>query len=110
MSFQVNRSGVVNNQLTFNCQLLYNGTYLSLTGLTLLAVVKATRTALDSSGISYASGTGLTITNAALGEFTWVIPAANNVVAGSFWYRIDAINGAAQPVTALFGLLTINPA
>lgn len=110
MSLQLNRSGVVNNQLTFNCQLLYSEEPQSLVGLTLLAVVKASKTATDGSGTSYAEGTGLTVTTAGLGKFTWVIPAANNTVAGTFWYRIDAINGASAPVTSMFGTLTILPA
>lgn len=110
MSLQVNISGLVNNDLSFECQAFYQGAFLPLTGYTVSAVVKASRSATDGSGTSYTQGGGITITNSALGEFTLDIPHTSNETAGTFWYRIDLTNGSEDVTTCLFGVLTINAA
>jgi len=107
MSLQLPLSGVVHNDLAYDFQLTYNRILLNLTGYTVRVVLKPSATAADASGITYEAGTGLTITSAAEGEFTWDIPAADVPAAGAMWYRADVIDGLAHVATALYGPLTL---
>ena len=60
-----------NNDVTFTLNLTSNGQPFNPTGYTLSLVLKASATALDSSGTTFAVGSGLTVTSAALGQVTW---------------------------------------
>ena len=104
-------SVLVNNDITLTLQLtkqiypntaLTNYTPLNLTGLSLTFYIKAASTAADSGATTYTIGSGITVTNAALGQITVTIPKSANATAGLFWWRIDVISGASVS-TAMYG-------
>jgi hypothetical protein len=101
---------IVNNDIYLYLALTYNGAALNLTGYTLKAVLKATRNTPDSEGITFAIGTGLTVTSTAGGLVTWDIPHADLPDASGLWYRVDVIDASAEVFTSLFGNFTVLPA
>jgi hypothetical protein len=105
MSLQIDLSAVVNNDLEFSGQATYAGAAFNLTGMTLTAYLKASRTATDESGTEFTP----TIATGTQGDFTWVVPHADNDTAGSFWYRID-LNNSGDIATIFFGTFTVNAA
>ena len=106
MSVQQNLTAVAGNDLKWHVAITLAGEQLDLTLYTPLAVLKASATALDSSGVTFGIGSGLTYTFQAFGQFDWVIPHADTTPSGQMWYRIDIDNGSAL-VTALYGTLTL---
>ena len=109
MSLRFDLAGIVNNDLEFEFALTYSGIPLNLTGYTLKAYLKASATTPDALASVFQSGTGLTITNAPDGEFTWAIPHADAALAapGALWYRVDVIDSSSDVATAMYGALNL---
>lgn len=76
---------------------------LSLTGLTLSLVLKASSTATDGSGITFTP----TITSSENGQWSQNIPGADLATAGTMWYRLDVIDGGGNPTTVNYGFVNI---
>jgi hypothetical protein len=70
-----------------------------LTGLTLEFVIKPSASSDDGAGTTYTP----TITDADQGLATLTIPGSQNASPGTFWYRLDVVDGAGNHVTALQG-------
>jgi hypothetical protein len=98
-----------NNDTTFALQITQSGNPMNLTGYTLRLYVKASQQALDSSATVYAIGSGLTLTEISGGEFTFVLPRTAATVPGTYWWRIDIVDGNGNVGTALYGNLYILP-
>lgn len=107
MSAWQNLSAEQNNDITFTLNLTYNGAPFSTTGYTLTVYLKATETTADGSAVTFTSGAGLTIVNAALGIVTWKLPHANTTTPGNQWWRIDAVDGSSNRTTLIIGTLTV---
>jgi len=109
MSLRSDLSGIAANDLLFAFALTYAGVPLNITGYTLKAYLKASATTPDALASVFLSGTGLTVTSASTGEFTWAIPAADVSIAapGALWYRVDVIDTASHVATAMLGALTL---
>jgi hypothetical protein len=89
-------------------QVTYQGAPLNLTGYTLTLYLKANRYQANSAAVAtYTIGSGLTITNAANGQFTLDIPKAQLPIPAAQWYRCDVIDGSGNVTTALFGNVTV---
>jgi hypothetical protein len=101
---------LANSDTAFNLSVTLNGAILPLTGYTPKVYQKATKDALDSSGILYQVGTGLTIVNSALGQLKLVIPHTNVTASGTQWWKLTLTdtNGGIFPV--FYGPLTIKAA
>jgi hypothetical protein len=99
-------AGIVNNDLAFEFDLLYQGAPLNLTGYTITVYMKASQTTPDSDATTYSPSP----TNAAAGQFTWTLPHADNTTVGMFWYRVDVTNGSGDVATCIYGPLTIQAA
>ncbi len=78
---------------------------LNLTGYTLKFVLKASSTATDASGTTYAIGSGITVTNLAISSFTVLIPHTQTLLQtpGTYWYRLDVIDGSLNVNSILNG-------
>lgn len=100
-------SVIENNDVTFSLDLTYNGAAFNTGNYALSLVLKASETATDVSGTTFTVGSGLTIVNAALGQVTWTLPHANTAVPGQQWWRIDAVDGAGDRTTLMFGHLNV---
>lgn len=72
-----------------------NGLPYNLTGLTVILVVKANRDVADGTGTTYTCTVPSPATN---GIATVTIPAANNGVAGVYWYRVDLVGSETKAV------------
>jgi len=70
-----------------------------LTGFTLAFTVKPSAESADSAGTTYAPS----VTSSAEGQATVTVPGSGNAAAGSFWYRLDVIDGSGNHVTAVYG-------
>jgi hypothetical protein len=106
VSVQQNLSAVAGNDLKYHVAITLAGETLDLTLYTPLAVLKASATATDGSGITFGIGSGLTYTYQTFGRFDWVIPHADTTPSGQMWYRIDIDNGSTL-VTAMYGTVTL---
>jgi hypothetical protein len=105
MSMEIDLTAVVNDDLLFNGQARYNGAVFNLTGMTLVAVLKASKTASDGSGTTFTPA----IATGTQGLFTWTIPRGDNTTTGTFWYHIY-VEDAGDNATIFFGTFTVNPA
>ena len=111
MSLRYDLSGVAGFDQEFDFALTYAGVPLNVTGYTLTLYLKASATTPDSRATVYGEGTGLTVTGATAGEFTWTAPAADVAVdaPGALWYRVD-VTGSGSPQPAMFGVLNLTAA
>ena len=107
---QIDQTAVVNNDSVYAVQVTYNGSPLNLTGYTLKAYLKASRLTPDSEAVLFQSGSGITITSAALGELNLDIPHADLPSPTFQWYRIDVIDSSGNITTAIYGNLSVLPA
>jgi hypothetical protein len=109
MSLRYDLDGVAGNDLEFEFALTYNGIPLNLTGYTLKVYLKASATTPDALASVFQSGTGLTITDATVAEFTWAIPRADVAIPapGALWYRVDVIDSSSDVATAMYGALNL---
>jgi hypothetical protein len=101
---------IVNNDVYLYLTITYNGAPLNLTGYTLKAYLKATRTTPDSEATVFTTSSGLTVTDAATGSVTWDIPHADLPDATNLWYRFDVIDASSEVFTSLYGNFTVLPA
>jgi hypothetical protein len=106
MSLRLDLSGVAGFDQQFPLALTYAGLPLDLSGYTLTLILKAAAVTPDALGTVYGEGTGLTVTDASGGEFTWDVPAADTAISapGALWYRVD-VTALADPAPALSGAL-----
>jgi hypothetical protein len=106
MSLREDLSGIVGNDLAFNLvlpSLADNTVPANLTGCTVNFIVKASQTALDSTGVTYSSpASGVVIGLPLLGQIAVAIPHFSNLVAGTFWYRADIVSSGSV-YSALYG-------
>ena len=109
MSIQQNLTAVAGNDLKYHVAITLNNAALDLTAYTPIAVLKASATTPDGSGITFTIGNGLTYTFETFGRFDWAIPHADTVPSGQMWYRIDIDNGSLI-TTAMYGTLTLTAA
>jgi hypothetical protein len=107
MSLQFPLSGVVSNDLVYEFDLTVSRMLLDLTPYTIRVILKASANIADSTGTTYEVGSGLTITNASAGAFTWDIPRADVGTPGAVWYRADVIDSSSNVATAMYGPLTL---
>jgi hypothetical protein len=112
MSLRFDLSGIAGNDLEFEFSLTYAGIPLNLSGYTLTAYLKASATAPDALASVFTSGSGLTVTSAPDGQFTWAIPRADAAIAapGALWYRVDVTDSSSDVVTAMYGALNLTAA
>jgi hypothetical protein len=113
MSLRYDLSGVAGFDQEFDFCLTYAGVPLNLAGCTVTLTLKASATTDDALAIHvYAEGTGLTMTSAADGQFTWDAPAADVAIdaPGALWYRVDVASGDAGPQPAMYGALALTAA
>jgi hypothetical protein len=110
MGVQLDQAAIVGNDTVYQMQILYNGVPLNLAGYTLKAYLKATRLTPDADAVVYQSGSGITITSAALGQFTLTVPHANLPNPSTLWYRVDVIDGSGNITTAIYGNFGVLPA
>ena len=95
-----------NNQLVLTIQVTLPpagtgvpGEPFSLAAFSLSMVVKASASATDASGTTYTPS----ITSATAGMASLTIPGSGNAAAGTFWYRLDVVDGSSNHVTAAQG-------
>jgi hypothetical protein len=102
-------SGTAGFDQVFNFTLTYAGVPLNLAGCTLALYLKASAVTPDALAKVYGVGTGLTVTSAGDGQFTWDAPAADVVIdaPGALWYRVDVTASGADPQPAMFGALVL---
>jgi hypothetical protein len=107
MSLRLDLSGVAGFDQVFEFSLTYASVPLNLTGYTLALYLKESATTPDALATVYAEGTGLTVTSAPDGQFTWDAPAADVVIdaPGALWYRVDVTASGSTPQPALYGAL-----
>jgi hypothetical protein len=107
MSLRFDLSGVAGFAQEFDFSLTYATVPLNLTGYTLALYLKDSATTPDALATVYAEGTGLTVTSAVDGQFTWDAPASDVVIdaPGSLWYRLDVIDSSSVAAPAMFGAL-----
>jgi len=106
VSIQQNLVAIAGNDLKYHVSVTLNAERLDLTLYTPIAVLKASATSADASGVTFTIGSGLTYTFETAGQFDWVIPHADTVPSSVMWYRIDIDNGSTL-VTAVYGTLTL---
>lgn len=110
MSSMINLSVLRSNDTLINLAVTYqldtDWVPLPLSGITPIFILKATQTSADGTGITYAVGSGLTITSSRLGEMQVAIPGTALATPGVMWYRCDltSVNGTN---TALYGNIYI---
>lgn len=114
MSQRYDLTGIAGNDLSFSFTLTTGSPAvpLNLSGLTLTVYLKASATTPDALAVTFTTSSGLTITNAADGQFTWAIPHADSPpvsAPGSLWYRVD-LTGSGSTETAMFGALVLTAA
>jgi hypothetical protein len=97
---------IVGNDVIFNLTLTYADRPLNLANYTIKIYVKATQTSPDPGSPTY---TPVTV-QALAGTCTWTLPHANNAVAGTTWYRVDAVDGSGKVGSCLCGTLTASAA
>jgi hypothetical protein len=109
MSLRLDLSGVAGFDNQFQFSLTYAGVPLNLTGYTLRLTLKASAVTPDPLGTVYTEGTGLTVTDITVGQFTWDAPAAALSIdaPGAMWYRVDVTGEDSDPQPALFGALNL---
>lgn len=112
MSLRQDLSGIAGNDLDFEFALTYNSIPLNLSGYTLEVYLKASATTPDALATVFTITSGLTVTDAAMAQFTWAIPRADTAIAapGSLWYRVDVIDSSSQAATAMYGALALTAA
>ena len=115
MSVRFDLSGVAGNDLEFSFALTGDaaGNPLNLAGLTLAAYLKAAAVSPDSTATVFTASSGLTVTSAASGQFTWAIPHADVpliAAPGSLWYRVDLTDSSSRVETAMYGALVLTAA
>jgi len=109
MSLRFDLQGVAGFDQEFSFSLTYAGIPLNLTGYTLSLYLKASATTPDVLAKVYGQGTGLTVMNASLGQFSWDAPAADIVIdaPGALWYRVDVTGSGSTPQPAMYGALNL---
>lgn len=113
MSLRADISGVAGFDDQYQFSLTYHGIPLNVTGYTLTLYLKASQATLDALGTVYGEGTGLTVTSAADGQFTWDLPGADTAgvsAPGALWYRVDVTATEGSPVPAMYGALSLSAA
>lgn len=78
----------------------------NITGLTPELVIKASASASDGSGTTYTP----TVTSATEGFMAVTIPGTQNATAGTFWWRLDVIDGSGNHVTCIEGQYQVTAA
>jgi hypothetical protein len=95
--------GLEDNDETYSFVIYYGSNPLDLTSLALTFYMKASRFAGD-----FSAWTTVPVKTApTLGEMQVSIPRSQIFTAGSFWYRIDALNGSGFINTLVFGAFTV---
>ena len=120
MSVMISLSALENNDTTYVMQVTYNTapintpffgmqTPFSLTGYTPKVLTKASSATPDASATTYTVGSGLTLVSALLGEISWVLPHTASIVQtpGTYWWRLDLVDGSGNVGTALYGNLYV---
>lgn len=109
MSLRLDLSGVAGFDQEFLFSLTYAGIPLNLTGYSVSLYLKESATTPDVLGTVYAQGTGLTVTSASQGQFTWDAPASDVVIdaPGALWYRVDVTGSGSPAQPALYGALNL---
>lgn len=109
MSLRFDLSGVAGFDQEFQFSLTYAGIPLNLTGYTLALYLKESATTPDTRATVYGPGTGLTVTSASQGQFTWDAPAADVVIdaPGALWYRVDVTGSGSPAQPAMYGALNL---
>jgi hypothetical protein len=108
LSVRSDLSGTAGFGQQFQFALTYAGIPLNVSCYILSVVLKASMTTEDALGTTYAEGTGLTVTSAADGQFTWDLPAADTAAfsaPGALWYRVDVTGSESVPAPAMYGAL-----
>lgn len=86
------------------------GTVLDLTGKTVEAYLKVSAATADSDastwkGLSTGGSPAITITNAAAGQLTVLVPATS-ITTAMKWWRLDVLSGSLRK-TSLYGVITV---
>lgn len=104
MTTQSDISGLTPDDLQFAVSLSYQGSPLNLaTVQAVTAYLKQDATYPDTGAKTYTIGSGLTVTNSAQGQLTWLIPHADTP--GNGWYRFEVTDAESHLSTALMGRL-----
>jgi len=106
VSIRQNLTVIENNDVSLAFTITYAGAAVNLGGYTLTVTLKQSAGKPDSTGTTFTTSSGLTITNAAAGQFTWLIPHTNLAQPGQFWYRVDLASGG-DTSTAMYGIVTV---
>lgn len=96
------------NDVSISIAVTSNGSPLNLTGATLNLLLKTKAGTPDANALTFSSGGGspaITITNAASGLATCLIPAADLSAETYFFYRLDVVSSGLTN-TALYGPIT----
>jgi hypothetical protein len=103
MALNIPLAVVQSNLIMLSFQITQNDQPFNLTGCTLKFILKASAGATDVSGLTLTPS----ITSEPLGEGMVTIPYTDIATSGNEWYRLDVIDGEANPVTALMGSFTV---
>ncbi len=111
MSQRYDLSGIAGDDLEFDFNLTSAGSPVNLAGYTLSLYLKPTSASPDVIATVFTTSSGLTVTNAAGGQFTWVLPHTSYSISppGSLWYRVD-LTTVGNTETAMFGSLWLSAA
>lgn len=103
-----------NNDENVNCSITTNqpsaGTVLDLTGMTVEAYLKSSKSTLDTDASVWKGSTatsGVSINSAAAGTIIVSIPATA-IDTSKGWWRVDVISASGKRKTALYGAVTVN--
>lgn len=109
MSLRLDLQGVAGFDQEFSFSLTYASVPLNLTGYAVTLYLKESATTPDVLATVYTASSGLTITNAPMGQLTWAAPAADVVIdaPGALWYRVDVAGPGSDPQPALYGALNL---
>jgi hypothetical protein len=103
---QQNLYGLSGDDLLYDISLTYGGAALDLADVAgVSAILKPNATSADSDGMTYTTGSGLTVVSAPDGTLTWLIPAAD--YPGLQWWRIIVLDDSNNVSTAVYGRLLI---
>jgi len=81
-----------------------------LTGMTVELVIKRGRRLSDVNATVLTVGAGLTVVSLPGGLLTAFFPHSTvTAAAGTFWYRLDVLDGSGGRTTAIDGILTVSP-
>lgn len=111
MSTNMYLSALTGNQMTYGFEITFGGEPMDITGLDVEFYLKEDSGDLDSSGVMYNIGNGITVNNAVLGKVTVVVQAADiGTAEAAMWWHLDVVDplDATNRQTALDGIFGVN--